>query len=58
MTALCSGSVDTEFFERFRPTTEKSLRLSTEDVVEALFGVLTSPPNVLHGEIVLRPRVV
>jgi hypothetical protein len=26
--------------------------------VRALLFVLTSPPNVLHGEIVFRPRVV
>jgi len=32
--------------------------LSIDDCVRALFFVLTSPPNVLHGEIVLRPRVV
>jgi short-subunit dehydrogenase len=57
VTALCSGSVDTEFFDRFQPTTEKSLRLSTAAVVEALLGILTSGPHVLHGEVVLRPRV-
>lgn len=57
VTALCSGSVDTEFFDRFRPTTEKSLRLRTDDVVRALLGILTSESHVLHGEVVLRPRV-
>ena len=58
VTALCSGSVDTEFFDRFRPTTEKDKRLHTDDVLEALLGILTSPAHVLHGEVVLRPRVV
>ena len=58
VTALCSGSVDTEFFDRFRPTTEKSQRLKPEDVLAALLGILTSAPHVLHGEVVLRPRVV
>ena len=32
--------------------------LRVDDVVQALMYVLTSPPNVLHGEVVLRPRVV
>jgi NADP-dependent 3-hydroxy acid dehydrogenase YdfG len=58
VTAICSGSVDTEFFDRFRPTTEPDQRLRVEDAVRALMSVLTSPPDVLHGEIVLRPRVV
>jgi NAD(P)-dependent dehydrogenase (short-subunit alcohol dehydrogenase family) len=58
VTAICPGSVDTEFFENFRPTLEKPQRLTTDDVVRALLAVLTSPPNVLHGEVVLRPRVV
>jgi NADP-dependent 3-hydroxy acid dehydrogenase YdfG len=58
VTALCSGSVDTEFFDRFRPTTEKEKRLRTDDVLEALLWILTSPAHVLHGEVVLRPRVV
>jgi hypothetical protein len=57
-TAICAGSIDTAFFERFRPTLEPSLRLALEDAVRALLYVLTSPPNVLHGEIVLRPRGV
>jgi len=58
VTAICPGSIDTEFFDRFRPTVERERRLQTEDAVRALLYVLTSPPNVLHGEIVLRPRVV
>ena len=58
VTALCSGSVDTEFFDRFRPTTEKSLRLTPDDVLSVLLTVLTSPPHVLFGEVVVRPRVV
>jgi NADP-dependent 3-hydroxy acid dehydrogenase YdfG len=58
VTAICPGSVDTEFFERFRPTLEREQRLTTDDVVRALWYVLTSPPNALHGEVVLRPRVV
>jgi len=58
VTAICPGSVDTEFFENFRSTLERPQRLTTDDVVRALLAVLTSPPNVLHGEIVLRPRVV
>jgi len=57
VTVICPGSIDTEFFDRFHPTLERSLRLSTGDAVRALLYVLTSPPNVLHGEIVLRPLV-
>jgi NADP-dependent 3-hydroxy acid dehydrogenase YdfG len=58
VTAICPGSVDTEFFERYRPTLERPDMLHTEDTVRALLYVLTSPSNVIHGEIVLRPRVV
>jgi 3-oxoacyl-[acyl-carrier protein] reductase len=58
VTAICSGSVDTEFFDRFRPTTERDRRLRPEDVTDALVALLESPPRVMHGEIVLRPRVV
>jgi NAD(P)-dependent dehydrogenase (short-subunit alcohol dehydrogenase family) len=58
VTAICPGSIDTGFFEKFRPTIEPSSRLSVDDAVRALMYVLTSPPNVLHGEVVLRPRVV
>ncbi|HKD10734.1 MAG TPA: SDR family oxidoreductase [Thermoanaerobaculia bacterium] len=56
VTAICAGSTETEFYDRFRPTTEAKKMLRTEDAVRALLYVLTSPPNVLHGEIVLRPR--
>ncbi|MFY9550419.1 MAG: SDR family oxidoreductase [Thermoanaerobaculia bacterium] len=58
VTAICPGSVDTGFFEHYRPTVDRPLMLSTDDVVRALMYVLTSPPNVVHGEVVLRPRVV
>ena len=58
VTALCPGSIETEFFERFRPTLERERMLRLEDAVRALRYVLESPSNVLHGEIVLRPRVV
>ncbi|MEO8349525.1 MAG: SDR family oxidoreductase [Acidobacteriota bacterium] len=58
VTAICPGSIDTPFFERFRPTTPREQRLDVADAVRALLYVLRSPPNVLHGEIVLRPRVV
>ncbi len=58
VTAICPGSVDTDFFDRFRPTLERPEMLRIEDTVRALLYVLTSPPNVLHGEVVLRPRVV
>ncbi len=58
VTAICSGSVHTEFFERFRPTTEPPCMLTAEDSVRALMYVLGCPPHLLHGEIVLRPRVV
>lgn len=57
VTTICPGSIDTEFFERFRPTLAPALRLSTEDAVRALLYILSSPPNVQHGEIVLRPLV-
>jgi NAD(P)-dependent dehydrogenase (short-subunit alcohol dehydrogenase family) len=58
VTALCPGSVETDFFDRYRPTLEREQMLRVEDTVRALLYVLTSPPNVLHGEVVLRPRVV
>jgi NAD(P)-dependent dehydrogenase (short-subunit alcohol dehydrogenase family) len=58
VTAICPGSIDTAFFDHFRPTLEPARRLAAEDAVRALLYVLTSPPNVLHGEIVIRPRVV
>ena len=58
VTAICPGSVDTEFLENYRSTVDRPLRLSTDDVVRALMYVLTSPPHVIHGEIVLRPRIV
>lgn len=56
VTAICPGSVDTELLENFRPTIDRVRRLTTDDVVRALMAVLTSPPNVQHGEVVLRPR--
>jgi NAD(P)-dependent dehydrogenase (short-subunit alcohol dehydrogenase family) len=58
VTAICSGSVDTEFFERFRPTVDRPDMLAIADVVGALMYILRSPSNVIHGEVVLRPRVV
>jgi NAD(P)-dependent dehydrogenase (short-subunit alcohol dehydrogenase family) len=58
VTAICPGSVETDFFDRFRPTLDRPQMLRIEDVVRTLLYVLTSPPNVVHGEIVLRPRVV
>jgi NAD(P)-dependent dehydrogenase (short-subunit alcohol dehydrogenase family) len=58
VTAICAGSIDTEFFDRFRPTLERARMLQVEDAVRALMYVLTSPTHVTHGEIVLRPRVV
>ena len=58
VTAICAGSIDTEFFDRFRPTLEPARMLQVEDAVRALMYVLSSPPRVLHGEIVVRPRVV
>jgi NAD(P)-dependent dehydrogenase (short-subunit alcohol dehydrogenase family) len=58
VTALCPGSIETEFFERFRPTLDRGQMLRPDDAVRALLYVLSSPPNVLHGEIVLRPRFV
>ena len=58
VTAICPGSVETEFFDRFRPTLDRPQMLRIEDTVRALLYVLTSPANVLHGEVVLRPRVV
>ena len=56
VTTLCAGSIDTPFFDTFRPTTEPSRRLRPEDAVKAVMNVLTSPPHVLYGEIVIRPR--
>ena len=56
-TTICTGSVDTDFFDRFRPTLERPVMLAVDDAVRALMYILTSPPHVIHGEIVLRPRV-
>jgi NAD(P)-dependent dehydrogenase (short-subunit alcohol dehydrogenase family) len=58
VTAICPGSIDTAFLEHYRPTVDRAQRLGLEDAVRALRYALTAPPNVLHGEIVLRPRVV
>src|SRR6266851_1569871 len=58
VTTLCPGSVDTEFFDRFRPSTERPQMLTAQDVTRELMSALTAPPNVLRGEIVIRPRVV
>ena len=58
VTAICPGSVDTDFFDHYRPTLDRPLMLSVDDTVRSLMYVLTSPPNVIHGEVVLRPRVV
>jgi NAD(P)-dependent dehydrogenase (short-subunit alcohol dehydrogenase family) len=55
VTTICAGSVDTPFFETFRPRRERERMLRVDDVVRALLAVLTSPPHVLYGEIVLRP---
>jgi NAD(P)-dependent dehydrogenase (short-subunit alcohol dehydrogenase family) len=56
VTTLCAGSIDTPFFDTFRPSTERARMLRVEDAVKAVMNVLTSPPHVLYGEIVLRPR--
>ncbi len=56
VTALCSGSTDTEFYDRFRPTTEREKMLRPEEVAATLLHVLTSPAHILFGEVVLRPR--
>ena len=58
VTAICPGSVETDFFDRFRPTLDRPNMLRIEDAVRSLLYVLTSPSNVLHGEVVVRPRVV
>ena len=58
VTAICAGSIATEFFDRFRPTLEPARMLQVEDAVRALMYVLSSPPRVMHGEIVVRPRVL
>lgn len=57
VTTICAASIDTPFFDTFRPTIERHRMLRVEDAVKALLYVLTSPPNILHGEIVIRPRV-
>ena len=58
VTALCPGSIDTAFFDHYQPTLDRPRMLGLDDAVRALFFVLTSPANVLHGEVVFRPRVV
>src|SRR5438034_3365650 len=58
VTAFCSGSVDPAFFDPFRPLLERSRMLTVDDVVRVFVNVLTSPPHVLLGEIVLRPGAV
>ncbi len=58
VTTLCPGSTDTEFFDRFSTTLDRAQMLSPQDAARALLYVVTSPPNVLHGEVVLRPRVL
>jgi NAD(P)-dependent dehydrogenase (short-subunit alcohol dehydrogenase family) len=56
VTAICAGSVDTPFYDTFPPRLERERMLRVEDVVRSLMHVLSSPPGLLHGEIVLRPR--
>ena len=58
VTAICPGSIATDFFEHYHPALERPQMLSVDDAVHALMYVLTSPPNVMHGEVVFRPRVV
>jgi NAD(P)-dependent dehydrogenase (short-subunit alcohol dehydrogenase family) len=58
VTAICPGSIATEFFDHYHPALERQQMLTIDDAVRALMYVLTSPPNVLHGEVVFRPRVV
>jgi short-subunit dehydrogenase len=58
VTAICPGSIDTEFFDHYHPALERPQMLTVDDAVRALMYVLTSPPNVIHGEVVFRPRVV
>ncbi len=58
VTTLCPGSTDTEFFDRFRTTLDRAQMLSPQDIVRALLHVLASPPSVLHGDVVIRPRVL
>jgi hypothetical protein len=58
VTALCPGSVDTEFFDRFRPTLERDQMIPMEEICRALIHVLTAPSHVLFGEVVMRPRRV
>jgi hypothetical protein len=58
VTAICPGSIDTEFFDHYHPALERPQMLAVDDAVRALMYVLTSPPNVIHGEVVFRPRVV
>src|SRR6266542_3193268 len=49
VTAICAGSIDTEFFDRFTPTIDRSRMLQAEDAVRTLLYVVTAPPRVLHG---------
>jgi NADP-dependent 3-hydroxy acid dehydrogenase YdfG len=56
VTTLCPGPTDTEFFDRFRSTLDRAQMLSPQDTVRALLRVLTSPPSVLDGEVVIRSR--
>ncbi|HSS44681.1 MAG TPA: SDR family oxidoreductase [Thermoanaerobaculia bacterium] len=58
VTNLCPGSTDTEFFDRFRTTLDRPQMLSSQDATRALLYALASPPNVLHGDVVIRPRVL
>lgn len=58
VTALCPGATDTEFFDRFRTTLDRAQMLSPQDTVRALLRVLASPPSVLHGDVVIRPRAL
>ena len=59
VTAICPGSIATDFFgDRYHPTFARPQMLSVDDAVHALMYVLTSPPNVFHGEVVFRPRIV
>lgn len=58
VTIICPGSTDTEFFDRFPAGIPRPSMLHPEEIASAILHVLSSRPELLFEELILRPRVV
>jgi len=55
VTCICSGSVNTEFFEKVENVTANETMLNPHDIAEAIIHILQTPDNYLTVEVELRP---